>query len=196
MSSWTLSDLIDLNAGDAGRPLTWEVPAGLLLDRPRCRMIQLLVSRAAVDGAWEVLPATLASASSVPRCPGIYMFVWSPALSLMRSEPHQNEQLRFILYVGKAGGNDSASTLQTRFRSYTSYFGSNPELLWSTEPLRSRSSRMKCFLSLEPLEYWFLACDSASNIDEIEARLLSVLNPPINKKKEPILRARAPRKAF
>ena len=192
---WMLSDLLGLNAGDSGRSLTLEMPTGLLLDRARCRMIQMLIEKAS-QGSWEVLPATSASVASVPPSPGVYMFVWHPTLTFCRSDPHADQTLRFILYVGKTGGSTSKATLKSRFKDYRQYFGSSPESLWSGAALTNRRSRLRCFLSLEPLEYWFLACNSTSHIDEIEARLQSVLNPPINKKREPILRVGSSRSAF
>ena len=195
-TSWKLSDLVSLNAGGVGRLLSLELPVGLLLDAERCRLIQRLINDAATEGAWEVLPAKSTSVSSVPRSPGVYMFVWRPPLTLARSSPHDSQQLRYVLYVGKAGGPASYSTLRQRFKNYIRYFASDPKSLWSNKPLDSRDSRMKCFLSLEPLEYWFLSCAATNTILEIEARLQSVLNPPLNARRERVLRAGPPRKAF
>ena len=195
-TSWKLSELISLNAGDEGRLLSLELPVGLLLDTERCHLIQRQIHDAAAGGAWEVLPATPASGSSVPRSPGVYMFVWRPPLTLTRHEPHDSQQLLYVLYVGRAGGPDSSSTLHQRYKNYIRYFASDPKSLWSNQPLDSRDARMKCFLSLEPLEYWFLSCAATSTIHEIEARLQSVLNPPLNARRERVLRAGPSRKAF
>lgn len=195
-NSWPLSDLISLNAGGVGRQLPLKLPIGLLLDTDRCRLMQRLIADAASDGAWEVLPAASTSQASVPDLPGVYMFVWCPPLTLTRSSPHSNQQLRYVLYVGKAGGPEYKNTLRQRFKTYIKYFSSNPELLFSNDPLPSREARMRCYLSLEPLEYWFLACESTDTIRDIEARLQALLNPPINKRRERILRAGPSQKAF
>ena len=190
-----LDDLISLNAGAQGRHLPCLIPIGMMINSKRCEAFQRQIETAA-DGKWEVLPAKAASASSVPKLPGIYMFVWHPTLVLTRSQPHSDYPLRYILYVGSTGADDSAGTLRERYRTYVPHFEANPRSLWTDEALKSRNARLDCFLSLIPLEFWFLACAEANLIDEIEARLIEFLNPPINARKEPVLRPTSTRTAF
>jgi len=45
-----------------------------------------------------------------------------------------------------------------------------------------RKSRLKQWLSLSPLEYWFAEIEDRSRISELETRMISLLNPPLNDK--------------
>ena len=65
---------------------------------------------------------------------------------LTRSSPHDSQQLRYVLYVGKAGGPDSYSTLHQRFKNYFRYFASDPKSLWSNQPLRFARLSYEVFL--------------------------------------------------
>lgn len=195
-TAWTLQDLVDLNSGEPGRPLTLHVPTGLLLDTSRCQMIERQIRGASEGGAWEIVPARAVAASSIPKEPGIYMFVWRPSLTFIRSKPNSPYSPRFVLYIGRAGGEESRQTLHSRFKTYRKYLGSDPQALWSEAHLGKRVDRLSCFLSLEPIEYWFIVCSNAADIREIEARLIAVLNPPINRKREPILKVGNSRSAF
>ena len=198
MSEWNLHDLMKLNVGQPGRLLKLELPIGRLLDKGHAEMVQKLLTDSASDGAWEMLPAKSHSASSVPRSPGVYMFVWCPPLTLECSRTFYLDNLTFrqVLYIGKAGGLVSRGTLQERFKTYIKHFGNDPRLLWSNESLRNRSSKLNCFLSLEPLEYWFLVCKDESDVVEIEKNLIRLLNPPINKKEKTFLKQGKPQAAF
>ena len=193
----TLSDFINLNAGAVGRHLQLSFPTGLLLNRDHCQMIERRIHDLSADGAWEVLQASTHSLSNIPKTRGVYMFVWRPTLRFVRSDPHGDHQLMVVLYVGGAGGHGKTGTLHSRFKGeYQYYIGAEPGAIWSSNSLDTRRARMRCYLSLEPLEYWFLTCGTAENVNEIESRLQSLLTPPLNVRIERILRTGAPRAAF
>ncbi len=195
-TSVSLTELIRLNPGEIGRVIPFNLPSALLADHAHCSSLTDLMLRASRDGGWEVHPASTISESTIPESPGIYMFVWCPELRFPRSSPNDHKQLTLVLYVGQAGGSRTQGTLRTRFREYQPFIGAHAEVLWDEAPLDSRTRRKQCYLSLEPLEYWFLACEADSDIDGIERRLFDLLKPPMNKQRPKGLRVGPTEPAF
>lgn len=191
-----LTDLIRLNPGEPGRTITFGLSSALLADHSHCSILTDKMVQESQDGGWEIHSATTISVLTIPETPGIYLFVWQPELKFPRSEPHRSRQLSFVLYVGQAGGSRTQGTLRTRFREYQPFIGSSPEVLWDALPLDSRTRRKQCYLSLEPLEYWFLACKTGSDIDGLERMLYDLLKPPMNKQRPKRLRIGHTQPAF
>jgi hypothetical protein len=141
----------------------------------------------AFSSGWERLKVVENLAARLPRERGIYMFVWLPPLQLTASGSDNMSELYWILYVGKAGvAGGTHDTFQDRYISeYRRYVSSKPDDLWCPEQGNvqpSREDRMKRFLALQPLEYWFLPVERVEKIENLERRLIRLLNPPLNRK--------------
>jgi hypothetical protein len=152
-----------------------------LLDKHTCQAIQ---SEFELSGhAWECKRATDSLAPELPRLRGIYMFVWSPGPVFRFANERPNHHATWVLYVGKAGVKDGTrDTFQDRYRSeYQKYLGQDPTPLWerNNEQL-TRARRLQRFLSLRPIEYWYLPVNQINYIVTLEKRLVQIFKPPLN----------------
>ena len=155
-----------------------------LLSHVRCDA--LIREIQAVGSHWECFPANRELADHLPNLPGVYLFVWRPKIEFDFGAHAKRERLMYPLYVGKAGiQGGTFDTIRNRFRQdYQRFMQKSPAVLWdTTNPPRSREDRLRCFLSLRPLEYWYLPVEDRSlveRVESIERRLLALLSPPIN----------------
>ena len=135
------------------------------------------------DFKWERLNATPSLASQLPRLRGIYMFVWTPGPVFEFDAAAHNYYPAWVLYIGKAGVEGGASdTFQDRYRqAYQRYVGGDPSMLWKDEmPGVGREDRLKRYLTLRPLQYWYLEVSDVSYIPILEKRLVQLFRPPLN----------------
>ena len=118
-------------------------------------------------GSWEIRRATPGLWHSIPSKCGLYMFVYRSHLK-MNLENGSGHQATWMLYVGRAGSSESARTLKERYRSeYGKYVGGDPENLWSSDPLINRADLLRRYLSIWPLEYWFLVVEDRDQITSV-----------------------------
>ncbi len=119
------------------------------------------------------------------------MFVWRPLLTLEIDNPPQTFRPSWVLYVGKAGEEGGThDTIQHRYVSeYSKYVGKDPSCLWENSSLDDRHARLGKYLSVRPLEYWFLLMESPRDIIHFERSLIKILNPPVNRQYGVMLRA-------
>lgn len=152
-----------------------------LLDDDVCQTLTADL-RGLVPSGFEVRVATRNLARMLPNSRGLYLFVWAPPVMINSGRPDTPHlDTRIVLYVGEAGAGSSGGTLRSRYRSeYAECVGGNPENLWQHG--NDRKSRLKQWLSLSPLEYWFAEIEDRSRISELETRMISLLNPPLNDK--------------
>jgi len=132
---------------------------------------------------WERLNATPALASQLPRLRGIYMFVWTPGPVFEFASGSHRHHTAWILYIGKAGVEGGASdTFQDRYRhAYQRYVGGDPSVVWDGElPGAGREDRLKRYLTLRPLQYWYLPLTDVGYIPILERRLVQLFRPPLN----------------
>ena len=132
---------------------------------------------------WERRNATASLASQLPRNRGIYMFVWTPGPVFEFDTGSNDHHTAWVLYIGKAGvEGGAADTFQDRYRqAYQRHVGGDPALLWRDEVVEVvRENRLKRFLSLRPLQYWYLAVQDVSYIPVLEKRLIQIFRPPLN----------------
>ena len=156
-----------------------------MLDRRGCQSLRDDLEK--VSDAWEVRTATASTSDMIPDEPGLYMFVWRPWFRFKVAESSRPGDLAEILYVGLAGaGKYAQATLKSRYHTgYRKYFPGNPAALWNqTEPTQ-RHGRLERYLSVTPLEYWFLVVKDRDQISLLEDRLIQLLNPPINRSRIP-----------
>lgn len=134
---------------------------------------------------WEVLIASQSILDRIPETPGLYMFVWKPYFRLKNNVG--SFDLRYVLYVGKADA--STSNLRTRFKKdYNEHVKQNPDILWSKNDIDSRDKRLRKYLNLWELEYWFCSMTNVDDIEKInkyEKDLIETLSPPINYQYKP-----------
>jgi hypothetical protein len=174
---------------EAAHPLAFTPNAASLLDVEFCRQLEAGLRRGdgGISRSWKVRTATadLSEAGEsvgIEECFGLYMFVWSPELTFSTSEKG-SQRLSWVLYIGRAGSEDgSAGTIRSRYRGeYSKFVGRSPEGLWrSDDPDGSRSERLRLYLSLRPLEFWYLKMVDVRDIALYEKKLIQLLNPPVN----------------
>lgn len=145
--------------------------------------------------AWEKRRATRDLWKQLPAQSGIYMFVFTSPLHLITGTASYSPS--WILYVGRAGNATSRRTIRDRYRhEYAKYIEQDPEILWTAPTPRSREERLSLYLTIYPLEFWFLTIERRENIPVIEDRLIKLLAPPINIQQQPRLRPQRPQDAF
>jgi hypothetical protein len=145
-------------------------------------------------GSWETRRATLDL--KVPAECGLYMFVYRSHLKLNLAHGG-GHQATWVLYVGRAGSPDSEKTLRDRYKGeYCKYIGGNPENLWSSEPANNRARLLQRYLSIWPLEYWYLTVQDRNKIPDLEGRLIKLFSPPLNRNGHLRLRKGEPQPAF
>ena len=131
---------------------------------------------------WEVRRAIPSLWTSLPSCSGLYMFVYRTPLSFECANDAMVEP-RWVLYVGRAGNRDKPGSLKQRYREeYHRYVGGHPEALWNSEKPDTRADRLKKYLTIYPLEYWFCSVNDHRDVVALEDRLIKLFSPPLNDK--------------
>ena len=186
----TLGRLI-LRHRDAPSPgllVEWELLR--LLDRAGCAALEDDLKE--IAGPWETYEATERLWQALPDAPGLYMFVWRPPFRLAVADDRKPGSIFQVLYVGQAGASrdEHGNTLRERYKSYRKYLRGDPERLWAPGEPVSRNQRLARYLTLRPLEYWFAVVSDRSQVENLESRLTTLLNPPINDRGRPKIRAR------
>ena len=164
------------------------------MDVEFCSAINLEIAASATP--WESFKATPTLWNQIPAKCGIYMFLFESTLRLtaVTSVP---SAFQWVLYVGRAGSPDSTKTLKDRYRAeYSKYIGGDPNQLWDATHPRTREDRLKKYLSIYPLRYWFSIIEDRYKIPVIENRLIKILNPPLNVAGRSRLKIMQPEPAF
>lgn len=177
-------------------PLYFAPSIDLLMDVDHCAAIDRMVHGCGAQ--WERLKAVPTLSSQIPDESGIYMFVWMPNIALHFAAPPEVERCFWILYVGKAGGPESPNaTIRGRYQSeYRKFVGRDPSCLWNGPPPDTRELRLARYLTLRPLEFWYLPIEKTAEIPLLEKRLLKLLRPPLNYQYGPKLRPGKTTSAF
>ena len=169
-------------------PINWQLDSDL--------GAMLTKDLSAAGAAWEIRRATPSLWQSIPSKCGLYMFVYRSHLKMNLEDGNQH-QATWALYVGRAGSSESMRTLKDRYRGeYGKYVGGDPENLWSSDPLTSRADMLRRYLSIWPLEYWFLVVEDREKIANLEDRLIKLFSPPLNRNGLLRLRKGEPQPAF
>jgi len=190
----TLEALIAEHRDRESPVLELEVPLLRLLDS---HGIGHLVDKLRkVAGEWEVAMATDHLWQSLPKEPGIYMFVWRPEFRFPMGQDDRPDSMSYILYVGQTGRDTSTQTLADRYRNYRRYLAGSPEKLWEKTPVQTRATKLARFLTLRPLEYWYCTVSDPAEVDLLEDQLIKLLNPPLNGPRSPKVRPKPPQPAF
>lgn len=152
-----------------------------LVDVDHCRSLQNFVH--GFGSKWERRNATSTLGDNLPSVQGIYMFVWTPSFEYVFDTGHR-ESINWILYIGKAGVVDGKfDTIKNRYiTEYRRYLGCNLSSLWDTSTVETRDQRLKRYLNLWPLFYWYLPLPGTDpkEIELAEKQLIRIYNPPLN----------------
>ncbi len=192
MSSWR--ETISRHADENPTPISFNPSVRYLQDDEYCRTLHEDLQR--LGGHWERRKATTDLGEMLPASPGLYMFIWVRHRLLGNVSNNSDFFFNWCLYVGQAGA-DSNNTLRSRYKQeYRKYLeAKDPEIFWSTDKSTSRKNRLQKVLSLEPIEYWYVQIDDQTKINNLESRLIKLLNPPGNHQGL-ALRPQASRPAF
>lgn len=115
------------------------------------------------------------------------MFVWHPQLILriVRGNKTCDHDQRYVLYVGKAAGGRKA-TIRDRYKNeYKQFLCRDPEQLWNKKSTLERRDRLRKYLCLWPLEFWYSEAKTPSEVKNLETRLIKMLSPPLNRQLKP-----------
>ncbi|WCO66239.1 hypothetical protein PO878_17190 [Iamia majanohamensis] len=189
----TFADLVAANRDRPSPMLDSSWALQRLLDPEVSHLVRALEAHC---GEWEVHQATQRLWQALPEQPGIYMFVWRPEFRFHLAGQGRCDALHQILYVGRSGGANSSRTLRDRYRDYLKFLSGSPERIWEAEGVSTRSSRLKRYLPLRPLEFWFSVVEDPFQVAPLEDRLIKVLNPPLNDSLTPKGRPKSPEPAF
>jgi hypothetical protein len=186
---------IALHREDPSPSLPFALPIDRLMDDAYCQNIGGALAAAGSD--WMSKKATKELWRQLPEKPGLYMFVWTPCLSMsLEREPANRHCFRWVLYIGKTG-DSGAMTLRQRYKGgYAKYMERDPEALWDRNEPKGRPARLARYLRIQPLEYWYIVINDRPKIAHLEKRLVALLNPPLNRTGLPKLQVNRPEKAF
>ena len=173
---------VTLHQGDPSPYVTVHAPIALLGSEPLCTGLNEILKQGGRQ--WERRIATANLWEQLPSSAGLYMFLWMPELEFVVADGTGPVPWRFpwILYVGEAGAGESRNTLHERYKGeYSGILDGDPEQLWTSRLGRrpSRAELLKHYLTLFPLEYWYLEIDDHAQVAPLERRLLQMLNPPL-----------------
>jgi len=197
MNDRELNAIIHKHRDEAAAILEFAPRIEKLIDADHCEQISRFVH--SHDAKWERRLAFPKLFESLPTVRGVYMFVWKPRFEFI-FDPFEKYSPSWILYVGKAGiDGGSTDTIRHRYQSeYSKYVAKDCSRLWDTTPEKTREEKLCKFLTLRPLEFWFLPLITvaAKEIDLIERQLIRLFNPPVNKAHGARLRPNKPEPAF
>lgn len=188
----TLAELVAEHRDSPSPVLTLEVPLLRLLDGQGCANLSKKLRE--VAGEWEVMLAKERLWESLPKAPGIYMFVWRPKFRWHVSA--QPDSISYFLYVGQTGAGTSGATLRERYKGYAKYLAGPPDKLWEEPAVKTRPTTFERYLKLQPLEFWYTVVNDPTEVDLLEDQLIKLLMPPLNGQRAPRVRLTTPQPAF
>jgi hypothetical protein len=160
--------------GEPSRSLIFGFPIYFQMDQDVCTTVAKELSEHGTR--WEMRRATPNLYRNIPAECGVYMFVFQSSLNL-ELENQVDFRPAWALYVGRAGSASSVQTLKERYRNaYGRYLGRNPEVLWNSNKPRSRNDLLAKYLTIYPLQYWYLIIRDRTKIEHSEERLIKLLN--------------------
>jgi hypothetical protein len=195
MNDQEIRDVVHKFRDEPAADLLFQPSIEYFMDSEYCKSLDRVIHKPGTK--WERLVATETLASQIPEKSGIYMFVWRPEFAI-QFEQGKVEKFLWVMYVGKAGVEEgTTSTLRQRYLSeYSKYVGRDPSCLWETSEAKERKDRLARFLTLRPLDYWYLTVDNIHDVANYEKKLIRLLNPPLNRHHGKTLRTGKTKPAF
>lgn len=168
--------LVVVNRHNAPEPLELFAPLELAIDKAWCQT----TSRSIMGiRKWQIFEATSTLADQLPAKTGLYMFVWRIPFSFPTAKLAEHF-FRTIVYIGQAGAHETGNSLQQRYKQeYSAIVSCDPEALWKTSPV-DRASRLRRFLNLPNLEFWYHEVPQTDLLGAYEELLIKLFNPPAN----------------
>jgi hypothetical protein len=188
-----IQDVLALKRGAVAPALNISLPVEILCDVDHCVAISERLKN--IKSTWERVPAISGIGENLPDSAGLYMFVWVPDFSFVLASDEKSHNFNHVIYIGKTGGNGSQNTLRSRYNSeYRKYVDGSPAALWDIDEKKSRDILLQKYLTLYPLEYWYLefSNDEKNEIDNLEGLLLKIIHPPCNLQKSKIRLTKGP----
>ena len=128
---------------------------------------------------WEIREATDSLGDHLPEKAGLYMFVWRIPFRFPTKKLNDHF-FRIIVYIGQAGSGDTGNSLQQRYKKeYAAIVCQDPQALWKDD-VSNRASRLKRYLNLRDLEFWYHEIGQTDLIGAFEESLIKLFNPPAN----------------
>jgi hypothetical protein len=150
-----------------------------LLDEERCRAVTNLLDQLGTE--WEVRQAVPDLHLQLPEASGLYMFVWRPSLRLKTAQEPHIRDFPWILYLGQAGGGSGNGNLRQRYhKEYSKVLNEDPNKLFLAEQPNKRLERLRRYLRVRPLEYWWVEVPDRQKLVKLEKILIGMLQPPLN----------------
>lgn len=173
--------------------ITLNLPLFPNLDVTMCDVVSADLAKGSHH--WERQRAVKDLWRTLPSASGLYMFIFSSPLRLRCNiGVHQPS---WVLYVGRAGSEAAAYSIKDRYRqNYARYVEGDPELLWSAEQVVNRDQKLQRYLTIYPLEFWWLEVEDLAKIKPLEDHLIKMLDPLLNKTQKLNLRPSPPEPAF
>lgn len=148
-----------------------------------------------LQSSWETRPVTKSLQENIPDTPGIYMFIWRPGFTLKLATGTSEQKFQWVLYLGI-----TESSLKARYKNeYKKVLFKKEKTsraLWDSRQAETRREKLERFLSLRPLEYWYLPCSDTVLLKTLESHLIELLAPPLNAQKQARLKIGKTGKAF
>lgn len=197
MNDQEFISLLHIHRDEHTIPLAFRPCIEKLIDSEHCRQIDQFMRNPEMK--WERRTAIETLHTTLPPQKGVYMFVWRPEIEF-HFDPQEVERISWILYIGKAGidgGTDD--TIKDRYQTeYSKYVGKDASCLWSDTCASTREEKLSRYLTLRPLEYWFLPLDrfAVREIALMEKQLIRLFRPPLNKQYGVTLRPGKTQPAF
>lgn len=159
--------------------LTFRPSLVRLLDDTHCQAISDALRD--LGTAWEIRRAVPDLYLQLPDTSGLYMFVWRPMFQLKCARDSGTHDFPWVLYVGQAGGGSSNATLRERYRGgYSQALMGDPNNLFSSQTPSNRDERIRRYLRVRPLEFWWTEITDVRKMVQLEKRLIGMLQPPLN----------------
>lgn len=175
-----LEKVMALNSGSPSPSVATQLPVDPLMNAAHCQAIAEKLAE--VGGIWEKRKATQTLWREIPASKGLYMFVWRPDFAFQMAAPQGSSYSpATVIYIGQAGFN-SSNTLRQRYKGeYSKYLSEDPAILWEEVDRETRADRLRRFLQLRPLEYWYTEIDDPASIKQLESALLRMFRPVVNR---------------
>lgn len=196
MNEHEFHQILDKYRDESSPILDFQPDVERLINSNYCKNLDIIIHGS--ETRWERMKAVESLGASLPEAKGVYMFVWMPDFCFRFASQPAMERLHWVLYVGKAGTEGGTyDTIKHRYLSeYSKYVGKDPSCLWEHPPPTNREQRLSRYLTLRPLEYWFLSVAKVSDIELFERKLIRLLQPPLNRQHGPKIRPGKPVPAF
>ena len=193
MREQIVQDCLARHRHEAPPAISLNFPVFPNLDVAMCNVVS--ADLASVGNHWECSRAVKDLWRNLPAESGLYMFVFRSPLSLAMDG--YSYKPSWVLYVGRAGSPTSKNTIKARYKSdYSKHVDGDPELLWHNAAVDNREEKLRRYLTIYPIEFWWLPVSDRAKIKNLEDHLIKLLDPLLNRNQRLSLKAEPAKPAF